>query len=155
VRTTIGPSSIVGEVSQAIWSLDRDQSLGMMRTLDEIVDLDLAQPRFRGVVLAGFAGMALLMTATGLYGLLSVLVSQRHREIGVRIALGALPGDILGLVMGKSLGVIAAGLATGLLLALGLVRLFSTLIYGISAVDPFTFVVCPFVLLAVASLASY
>jgi putative ABC transport system permease protein len=115
----------------------------------------LAQPKFRGYVLGGFAAMALILSAAGLYGLLSFLVSQRNREIGVRMALGALPADILRLVMGKGLGLTVAGLSIGLAIAFGVTRFMSTLMYGIGSADPFTFIVGTGILLLVAALASY
>ena len=155
VRTTVSPKSIAADVKKAIWSLDRDESVGTLRTLDEVLDLDLAQPKFRGYVLGGFAGMALILSAAGLYGLLSFLVSQRSREIGVRMALGALPIDVLRLVMGKGLGLTLAGLLIGLAMTLGVTRFISTLIYGIGSADPFTFVVGAGLLLLVTVLASY
>jgi len=155
VRTTTSPRSFAGDLKKAIWSLDRDESVGALRTLDEVLDLDLAQPKFRGYVLGGFAGMALILSAAGLYGLLSFLVSQRTREIGVRMALGALPADVLRLVMGKGLGLTAGGLLIGLLVALLGARFMSTLVYGISSADPLTFLVCAVVLLLAAFLASY
>jgi putative ABC transport system permease protein len=155
VRTTIGPKSIAGDLKKAIWSLDRDESVGTMRTLDEVLDLDLAQPKFRAYVLGGFAGMALILAAAGLYGLLTFVVSQRNREIGVRMALGALPKDVLRLVMGKGIGLTAAGLSIGIPMAFGVARLMSTLVYGISSADPLTFIVGAIALLLVALLASY
>jgi putative ABC transport system permease protein len=155
VRTAIDPKSIAGDLKKAIWSLDRDESVGVLRTLDEVLDLDLAQPKFRSYVLSGFAGMALMLSTAGLYGLLCFLVSQRNREIGVRMALGALPTDVLRLVVGKGLGLTAAGLSIGLLVAVIGAGFMSTLMYGISAADPFTFIVSTIVLLVVALLASY
>jgi ABC-type antimicrobial peptide transport system permease subunit len=155
VRTTVDPKSIVGDLKKAIWSLDRDESVGALRTLGEVLDLDLAQPRFRGYVLGGFAALALILSAGGLYGLLSFLVSQRDRELGVRMALGALPGDVLRLVIGKGLWLTTAGLFVGLVSAFALARLISTLMYGISSTDPITFVAGASVLLLVAFLASY
>jgi putative ABC transport system permease protein len=155
VRTAISPQSVAGDLRKAIWSLDPDESVGTLRTLDEVLDLDLAQPKFRGYVLGGFAGMALILAAAGLYGLLSFLVSQRNREIGLRMALGALPKDVLRLVIGKGLRLTAAGLSIGLVMAFWIARLMSTLIYGISSTDPLTFIVGATVLLLVGFLASY
>ncbi len=155
VRTAVRPKSISGDLKKAIASLDRDESLGTLRTLDEVLDLDLAQPKFRGCVLGGFAVMALILSGAGLYGLLSFLVAQRNREIGIRLALGAVPSDVLRLVMWKGLGLTAAGLALGLLLAFGVGRFLSTLIFGISSADPFTFIVGPLILLVVAFFSSY
>jgi putative ABC transport system permease protein len=155
VRTTIGPKSIVGDLKKAIWSLDRDESVGALHTLGEVLDLDLAQPRFRGFVLGGFAALALILSAGGLYGLLSFLVSQRNRELGVRMALGALPADVRRLVIGKGLALTTAGLFVGLVSAFALARLISTLMYGISSTDPITFIAGASVLLFVAFLASY
>ena len=99
--------------------------------------------------------MALILSAAGLYGLLSFLVSQRNREIGVRMALGALPQDVLRGVIGKGIGLTAAGLAIALPLAFGVARFMSTLMYGISPADPLTFIMSSIVLLLVAFLASY
>jgi len=99
--------------------------------------------------------MALVLSATGLYGLLSFVVSQRNREIGVRMALGALPKDVLRLIISKGLGLTAAGLSIGLLMALVAARFMSSLIYGISSADPLTFMVGTVVLLVVSFLASY
>jgi predicted permease len=155
VRTVVSPKSIAANLRQAIWSLDRDEPVGTLRTLEEIVDLGLTQPKFRGYVLGGFAGMALILSAAGLYGLLSFLVSQRNREIGVRVALGASPLDILRLVLGKGIGLTAAGLGIGVLMAFALARLMSTLVYGIALGDPLTFVAGAGLLLLVAFLASY
>ena len=155
VRTATSPRSIAGDLKKAIWSLGRDESVGALRTLEEVLELDLAQPKFRGYVLGGLAGMALILSAAGLYGLLSFLVSQRNREIGVRMALGALPADVLRLVMGKGLWLTAGGLLIGLLVALLGAGFMSTLVYGISSADPLTFLVCAVVLLLAAFLASY
>jgi putative ABC transport system permease protein len=135
--------------------LDRDESVGTLRTVDEVVDLGLTQPRFRGYVLGGFAAMAVILSAAGLYGLLSFLVSQRHREIGVRMALGAMPVDILRIVLGRGIALTATGLCIGLLLAFALARLMSSLVYGIGFFDPFTFITGTVVLLVVSFLASY
>ena len=99
--------------------------------------------------------MALILSAAGLYGLLSFLVSQRNREIGVRLALGAMPAHILHLVMDKGLGLTAAGLLLGLPVSFAITRFISTLVYGISTTDPATFIAVAGVLMLVAFLASY
>ena len=155
VRTTINPKSITGNVRNAIWALDRDESVGALRMLDEIVRLDLAQPKFRGGTLGAFAVMALILSASGLYGLLSFLVAQRSREIGVRMALGALPADIFRLIVGKGLSLALVGLSAGLVLSFAIGRLMSTLVYGVSPADPVTFIASAVLLLVVAVLASY
>jgi predicted permease len=155
VRTKVNPKAIAGGVRQSIWSLDRDESLGSMRTVEEVVDLGLMQPRFRGYVLGGFAAMAVILSAAGLYGLLSFLVSLHTREIGIRMALGAPPRDILGQVLGKGVGLTMVGLCIGVPLAFGVARFLSTLVYGIGFADPLTFVVGATLLLVVAFVASY
>ena len=155
VRTAASSKSIAGGLREAIWSLDRDESLGALRTVDEVVDLGLTQPKFRGYVLGGFAGMALILSAAGLYGLLSFQVSQRNREIGIRMALGAVPADILRLVLGKGIGLTVTGLCVGLLMAFASARLMSNLVYGIGFADPLTFVAGTLLMLLVAFLACY
>jgi putative ABC transport system permease protein len=155
VRTAISPKSIAGSLTKAIWSLDRDESVGTLRTVAEVVDLGLTQPRFRSYVLGGFAGMAVILSAAGLYGLLSFLVSQRHREIGIRMALGALLVDVLRIVLGRGIALTATGLCIGLVIAFALARLMSSLVYGIGFGDPLTFIVGTMVLLLVSFLASY
>jgi predicted permease len=155
VRTTINPKSIAGDLRSAIWSLDRDESVGPVRTLEDVVGLDLAQPKFRGYVLASFAAMALILSASSLYGLLGFLVAQRSREIGVRMALGAMPADIFRLIVSTGLSLAMGGVLAGLLIAFGLVRFLDTLVYGIGFGDPVTFIAGALVLIVVAVLASY
>jgi len=124
-------------------------------TVGEVVDLGLTQPKFRGYVLGGFAGIALILSAASLYGLLSFLVAQRNREIGVRMALGALPVDIFRVVLGKGIALTVTGVCMGLLIAFGFARLMSALVYGIGFGDPLTFIAGTAVLLLVSFLASY
>jgi putative ABC transport system permease protein len=155
VRTRVNPKGIAADLRKAIWSLDRDESIGALRTVEEVVDLGLTQPRFRSYVLGGFAGMALILSAVGLYGLLNFLVSKRNREIGVRMALGASRRNIVGLVLGKAAGLTTAGLGLGLLVAIGLTRLLTSLVYGIDSGDPLTFVAATAILLLVGLVASY
>jgi putative ABC transport system permease protein len=106
-------------------------------------------------LLGAFSALALVLACVGLYGVLSFLVSQRTQEIGVRIALGARPSDILSNVVGRGLALAAAGTAIGLAATLALTRLLETLLFGVSARDPFTFISVPAILLLVASTACF
>jgi putative ABC transport system permease protein len=155
VRTANDPKAVEGELRSAIWSVDRDESVGTFETLNGVVDLTLAQPRFRTFLLGGFAAMAMLLSAAGLYGLLSFLISQRSREIGIRLALGASPTHILRLAIGKGLGLTAIGLLLGLSISFALTRFIATLVYGITTADPLTFVAGTCVLLLVSLIASF
>jgi putative ABC transport system permease protein len=158
VRTNVEPKSIATALRQAVRSIDADQSIGPLRTVEEVVDLGLAQPRFRGIVLGAFALVALVLAAAGLYGLLSFLVAQRQREIGIRMAIGASPGNVLWLILSKGMALTAGGLCLGwvasLVLARVLSRLLSSLVSGGGA-DPLVFLLATSVLLFVAFAASY
>lgn len=113
----------------------------------------MAPQRFSTTLLAAFAGGALLLVAIGLYGLLAFSVAERTREIGVRIALGAQPGTVVGMVLRKGVTLLCAGLVLGLTAAFGATRLFSSLLYEVSSYDPVTFLTVPLVLAAVTLLA--
>ncbi len=130
VRTAVEPASIVSAVRQAIWSLDRNQPIARIRTLDEIVDRQLATPSQSSALLAAFALLALLLASLGIYGVLSYAVTERTGEIGVCMALGATSGDILFSFGKRGLALTFAGLAIGLGLAAIATRLMTTLFYG-------------------------
>jgi putative ABC transport system permease protein len=159
VRTHVDPNSIATALRQAIWSIDSDQSIGPVRTVEQVVDLGLAQPRFRGLVLGAFALVALVLAAAGLYGLLSFLVAQRQREIGLRLSLGASPGSVLWLILSKgmalTLGGVCVGWVASLGLARGLSRVFSSLVAGGGWADPLVLLIATSVLLFAAFAASY
>jgi putative ABC transport system permease protein len=128
VRTAATPESIVSAVREAIWSLDRNQPIARVRTLDQIIDGQLSTSSQSTVLLGAFALLALLLASIGIYGVLSYAVSQRTREIGVRIALGATAGEIM-LSFGKrGLGLTLAGLAAGWGLAAMAARLLTALL---------------------------
>jgi ABC-type antimicrobial peptide transport system permease subunit len=133
--------------------LDGSLPMARIRTMEELIGASLARARFVMTLLGAFAGLALLLAAVGIYGLLSHVVGQRTNEIGVRMALGARRGTILKSVLGQGLGLVAGGVALGLLGAFGLRRLVSSLVFGIGANDPVTFVAVALILLAVAFLA--
>lgn len=130
VRTAVEPASIVSAVRQAILSVDKNQPVWRVRTLDEIVDRELSTSSQSTALLGAFALLALLLASLGLYGVLSYAVTQRTNEIGVRMALGATPRDILMSFSKRGLGLTLAGLSTGLALAVVSARLMTTLLYG-------------------------
>jgi hypothetical protein len=142
-------------VREAIWSLDRSQPITSISTFDDIVSGAMARPRLLTSLLGAFAGLGLLLSALGLYGVLSYLVNQRQREIGVRLALGANSVGVLRSVVGRGLGLTAIGLAVGLAGALALGRSLSGVLYGVEPTDPATFAGVTVILLGVAALASW
>jgi ABC-type antimicrobial peptide transport system permease subunit len=129
--------------------------LASVRTMQEIVSESMARTSFTLVMLAIAASMALVLGIIGIYGVISYGVSQRRREIGVRLALGAQQSALKGMFVRSGLGLAASGVAIGLVVAAGLMRMMKSLLFGISPLDPFTYAVAPLVLAAAAVLASY
>lgn len=155
VRTAVEPASIVSAVRQAIWSLDKNQPLARIQTMEEIVDRQLSTPTQSTALLGAFAVLALLLASVGLYGVLSYAVTQRTNEIGVRMALGATSSEIL-LSFGKrGLALTLTGLAVGLVLAAIAARLMTNLLYGFRPDYVPTVTVVSLILLAVATLACF
>jgi putative ABC transport system permease protein len=148
------PPGLAGGLAQAVWAVDPEQPVTDVRRMDEVVARSLGLPRFGALLLGALALVALLLSAVGIYGVLSYLVEQRTREIGVRMALGATGGAVQRLVVGQGLGAVLSGVALGLGGALALTRLLASLLVGVSARDPLTFVLAPAVLTAVALVAS-
>jgi len=155
VRTSAEPSSLITAVRSAISSVDADQPIYNIKTLDEVLSDSMAQNRFSTWMLAIFAGIALLLAATGIYGVMSYSVSQRTQEIGIRMALGASRGDVLKMVIGRGMMLAAIGLSVGLAAAFGVTRLMSSLLFGVTATDLVTFISIPLVLATVALAACY
>ena len=155
VRTAVEPMSLAASVRNAIWSVDKDQPVSEIETMDHIVSQAVARQRFSMLLLGLFAGLALLLAAVGIYGVMSYSVAQRTREIGIRMALGARRADVLQMTVQQGLKLVGAGMIIGLGAAFLLTRVMATLLYGISATDPITFIGISVVLLAVAILASY
>jgi putative ABC transport system permease protein len=126
-----------------------------MRTLDQVVSASLAQRRLNTLLLTGFAALALLLAAIGVYGVISYAVEQRTREIGIRMALGATRGKVFRLVVGEGMLLALIGLGVGLVAAFGLARLMTSLLYGVAPSDPVTFLAVSILLSGVAFVASY
>jgi predicted permease len=154
-RTTGDPSATAPFLRTAIWEVDASVAVSELQTMNEVVAHATASPRFYLLLLASFAAAALALAAVGIYGVMSYSVARRRGEIGIRMALGARPADVLRLVMGEAVGVAAAGAAAGLVAALALTRLMSGLLYGVAATDPATFAAVCGVLGLVALLATY
>jgi ABC-type antimicrobial peptide transport system permease subunit len=155
VRTAREPMTLAGAVSSAVWSVDKDQPVSDIKTMEEHLRGGNAQRRFNMVLFAGFAGLALLLSAVGIYGVLSYGVTQRRQEIGIRMALGADSRRILRLVAAQGFAVALIGVAIGLAGALALTRLMSSIIFGVQPNDPVTFAGVTVVISLVALLASY
>ena len=155
VRTAVDPATIVPAVRQAIWSIDRNQPLARIRTMDEIVTRQLSTATQSTALLGAFAALALLLASIGIYGVLSYAVMQRTNEIGVRLALGATPGDILQSFGRRSLGLALCGLVIGQGLAAMASRVLTTLLYGFRPDYLTTVAAVSLMLVAVAGLACF
>ena len=132
-------ADLAGYLRGVIRSMDREQPVYNVRTMTQLLDESLARRRFNTTLLACFSALALLLAAVGIYGVMSYTVAQRTREIGVRVALGAQGRDVLRLVLRQGLGPALAGVGAGLLASYLLTRLMSSMLYGVSATDPFVF----------------
>ena len=155
VRTSVEPISLATSVRNAIWAVDKDQPVADIDTMDYIVSQAIARQRFSMLLLGSFAALALVLAAVGIYGVMSYSVAQRTHEIGIRIALGAQRGDVVGMTMKQGLKLVGVGLLIGLASAFLLTRVMASLLFGISPTDPATFASICVVLLGVAALASY
>jgi putative ABC transport system permease protein len=155
VRTAADPASLAVAARGQVKLLDKDLPLFGVETLDEYVGQSLAPPRFVALLLGIFAGIALLLAAVGIYGVIAFSVAQRTHEIGIRMALGAGKGDVLRMVVGQGLRLALIGVAVGIAGALALTRFLSTLLYGVKPTDPLTFIAVSLILIAVALLACY
>jgi putative ABC transport system permease protein len=155
VKSTLSPSSVVAAVRQEVRKMDKDLPVTDVQTMPDIMETSLAQPRFRTLLLGVFAAMALVLAATGIFGVISYSVSCRTNEIGIRVALGASSGAILGMVLRETLLLALAGLALGVPSALVASRVVGHMLFGISAKDPLTLAAVAVTLAAVAALAGY
>src|SRR5262249_11214455 len=152
-RTTADPSSLAAAMRRAIAAVDADLPVYDIRTMNQVIAESVARRRFTMALLAIFAFAALGLAALGLYGVLSYAVTQRTREIGIRMALGGRRQDALSLVVGQGMKMAMTGAGAGLIASLALTRLMKGLLFGVSATDPLTFVAVALLLTIVALVA--
>ena len=155
VRTTGNPEAVVATTRVALQSLDPNLAITNVFTIEQIMSQALWAPRMGGFLLALFGALALVLSAVGVYGVLSYSVNQQTREIGLRMALGAQRGDVMRLILGQGLRLTVLGLGLGVLVALGLMRVLVSLLFDVRAYDPTTYTAVTLLLTAVALLACY
>jgi putative ABC transport system permease protein len=155
VRSSGDPAALAAAVRKQVFEIDPNQPVSDVRTMKQWLDSSVAEPRYRTTLLSLFALVALLLASTGIYGVMSYSVSQRTHEIGVRMALGARRFDVLRLVVRQGMALVIVGVAIGLAGAFALTRLMESLLFGVTAKDPFTFVAVAALLSLVAFVACY
>jgi putative ABC transport system permease protein len=155
VRSTLPESAVVSTLRSQLSAIDQDLAFGDLTTLQSVVDKSVDQPRFWTLLIGIFAVLALALAAVGLYGLISYSVTQRTREIGIRVALGARPSQVISGVLKEGFVLAIAGVAVGLAGALAVTRVLSTFLFGVGATDPLTFTIVSLLLLSIALAASY
>src|SRR5688572_12701933 len=155
VKTTGDPKALTGAVKNAILAIDKDQAVYSVATLDELLGDSIVVRRFLMLLLMVFAAIALILAAIGIYGVMSFVVTQRTREIGIRMALGAQARDVLAMVLKNGIALAAIGVAAGLVAAFVLTRLLRSLLFGVTATDAATFALVPVGVTAVVMLACY
>jgi predicted permease len=150
-----GTAALTNEIRQAIWSVNKDVPIALERTLRDLYAASLARTSFALVMLAIAGAMAFALGIVGIYGVIAYVIAQRTREIGIRIALGARPEEVRAMFLRQGLALGTVGVAIGLVAALGLTRLMSSLLFGIASTDAVTYIAAPGVILGAAALASY
>jgi putative ABC transport system permease protein len=153
VRAALDPHSLLKSVYREVWTVDPEVAFSSSGSIGDILDKEFEGPHFEFVALSAFAGIGLVLVVIGVFSMMMYSVSLRTREIGVRIALGAGQGNILGMVLKKGMALIMAGILIGVLASLGLTRLVSNLLWGVSATDPWAFVAAVAAILTVGSAA--
>ncbi len=155
VRSKGDASALAAPVRAEVLAVDKDQPVGSVKTMDQLLAESLGRRRFNMLLLGVFAGVALVLAAVGLYGVMNYSVTQRTHEIGIRMALGASRGDVLKLIVGQGMTLTLIGVALGLFAAWGLTRLMSSLLFGVSTTDIMTYAGVALVIIAVAFIASF
>jgi predicted permease len=155
VRTEGDPRNFVTAVRAAVLAVDRDQPVTAVKTMEEVLETAAAQPRFTASLLGVLAATAIVLALVGIYGVIAYSVAQRTQEMGIRMALGAERADILRLILRQAMALAGGGIVCGIAASLALTRLLASLLYHVSATDPFTFAAGSFLFLGVALLAGY
>ena len=155
VQTTTPPEALTSAIREQVRALDPDQPITSIRTMEQLLSRTLSEAKFSLLLFGMFAGLALVLAAIGIYGVMATTVTQRTHEIGLRMALGAQKRDVLRLVIGQGMVLVLVGMLAGLAAAMLLTRLMSTLLFGVSATDPMTIALISLLLGAVALLACY
>jgi putative ABC transport system permease protein len=155
LRTSVSARALLPAAEKVVHSLDPELPIARAATLDEVVARSISEPRFYMILLGAFAAMAVFLAALGIFGVLSYAVVQRSREIGIRVALGAHPRDVLRMVMGQAARLAGIGVLAGLAGAVGLSRAIASLLFELSPTDPATLGSMAAVLAVVALVASY
>jgi putative ABC transport system permease protein len=155
VHTRGDPTSLTGALREAVWSVDPDQPVSEIVTMDGLLDREVAQRKVQGTLLGGLAALAMTLACVGIYGVMAYLVTQQNHEIGVRVALGAHPRNILGLILGRGAKLTAMGVGSGVVTALLVTRLMRSLLFGVTSFDPFTFATVALALTFVGLAACY
>jgi len=154
-RTSADPAAMSAAISNEVHALDKDLALYDVRTMQQLVSRSLSMRRFSVLLLVIFAGLALLLAAVGIYGVMAYSVAQRSHEMGIRMALGARAADVRGLVVRQTMRLAFIGVVIGLAAAFALTRVMSSLLFGVTATDPPVFTGISVLLVVVALLASY
>jgi putative ABC transport system permease protein len=155
IRSSVEPRTLVATARLAVAEIDRGQPVADIYPMQTVVADSVSQPRFNLTLLGVFAGIALMLSTAGVYGVMAYTVSQRTQEIGIRVALGAQSRDVLAMVLGQGLLLAGIGISVGMLASLVLTRYLSTLLFDVSVTDPITFAAIPVILSFVALLACY
>jgi putative ABC transport system permease protein len=155
VRTSGNPLEMVASIKAALKRIDADLPISAIHTMDELIDGSTGSRRFSMVLLGIFSSLAALLAAIGLYGVMSYTVTQRSKELGVRLALGAHSGDVLRLVLKQGMVLVGIGVTLGLLAALSLTRVLRTMLFNVSTTDPLTFASIALLLVGVTLIATW
>jgi putative ABC transport system permease protein len=155
VRTTVPPLNVASAVRAQISAVDPDQPVTGIKTIEELMDSSRAQPRFTMLLLSFFSAAALALAVIGIYGVLAYFVAERRVELGIRLALGAERRDIVRMVLRQGMDLVISGIVIGLVAALIMSKLMTSLVYNVGVRDRWTFVLAPLVFLGIALLASY